>query len=71
MDLTLAYNLGAGIHDWKVRRSLNFSDHNTISYKVATEILELPATTPWAKANWVLFEAELEKQDRNQIQTKD
>ena len=69
IDLTLTCNLGAGIHDWKVSRSLNFSDHNTISYTVATEILELPPTRPWAKTDWGLFEAELEKHEWNQTQT--
>ena len=42
------------IHDGRVNKSLNFSDHNIISYNIAAEILELPATRPWAKADWYL-----------------
>ena len=56
IDLTLTCNLGAGITNWKVSRALNFSDHNTISYKIATEIIQMPATRAWAKADWVTFE---------------
>lgn len=59
IDLTLTCNLGAGIQDWRVNKSLNFSDHNTITYTIATDILELPPTRPWAKANWTTFETEL------------
>ena len=60
IDLTLTCNLGAGILDWKVSRSLNFSDHNTISFNITAEILELPAIRPWDKADWSTFEKELE-----------
>ena len=63
IDITLTCNLGAGILDWKVNRTLNFSIHNTITFNVATEILELPATRPWAKAGWDQFERELEDQN--------
>ena len=63
IDLTLTCNLGAGIQNWKVNKSLNFSDHNTITYTMATDILELPPTRPWAKADWTLFEAELAEHD--------
>ena len=63
IDLTLTCNLGVGILDWKVSRALNLSDHNTISFNIATEILELPATRPWAKADWDTFEKELEAHD--------
>ena len=68
-DLILTCNLGTGIHGWKVGRSLSFSDHNTISYTVATEILELPPIRPWAKSDWGLFEEELEKHEWNHTKT--
>ena len=63
IDLTLTCNLGAGIFDWKVSRVLNFSDHNTISYNVATEIMKLPPSRPWAKTDWSIFERELDEQE--------
>ena len=63
IDLTLTCNLGAGILDWKVNRTLNFSDHNTISFNIAAETLELPAVRPWAKADWDIFEKELEEHE--------
>ena len=63
IDLTLTCNLGAGINNWKVSKTLNFSDHNTISYKIATEIIQMPATRAWAKADWTTFERRLEEQD--------
>ena len=60
IDLTLTCNLGAAILDWKVSRTLNFSDHNTIKYNIAAELVELPAARPWAKGDWDKFEKELE-----------
>ena len=63
IDLTLTCYLEAGILDWKVNRALNFSDHNTISFTIAAEILELPPGRPWAKADWDTFEKELEEHD--------
>ena len=63
IDLTLTCNLGAGILDWRVSRALNFSDHNTITFNIATEFLEMPPTRPWAKADWLTFEKELEDQE--------
>ena len=51
IDLTLTCNLGAGILDWRVKRTLNFSDHNTITFNIAAEVLELPPSRPWAKAD--------------------
>ena len=63
IDLTLTCNLGAGIINWRVSKALNFSDHNTITYNVAMEILELPPTRPWAKADWKTFEKKLEEHD--------
>ena len=61
IDLTLTCNLGAGILNWKVSKGLNFSDHNTIKYNIATELLDLPPTRPWAKADWVTFRDKLEE----------
>ena len=61
--MQLTCNLGAGILDWKVSRKINFSDHNTISFNIAKEILELPATRSLAKADWDKFERELEDHD--------
>ena len=63
IDLTLTCSLGAGILNWKVSKALNFSDHNTINFDIATEILEMPATRPWTKADWDIFERELEAHD--------
>ena len=63
IDLTLTCNLGAGIFDWKVSKALNFSDHNTIRYTIASEILELPPVRPWAKADWITFESELDQHE--------
>ena len=62
IDLTLSCNLGAGLLDWRVKRSLNFSDHNTITFSIAAEVIELLATRPWAKADWDQFERELDEQ---------
>ena len=55
IDLTLTCNLGAGILNWKVSKGLNFSDHNTIKFSIAAELLKLPPTRSWAKADWVTF----------------
>ena len=61
IDLTLTCNIGAGIRNWRVLKGLNFSDHNTIRFEIASEILELPPRRIWEKTDWIAFTAELEK----------
>ena len=61
INLTLTCNLGGGIRNWRIIKGQNFSDHNTIRFEIASEILELPSRRKWDKTDWITFTAELEK----------
>ena len=39
---------------------MNHSDHNTIKFKLETEMETIPVHRPWSKADWTTFKKELE-----------
>ena len=47
----------------KVHKELNHSDHNTIKFKLETEMETIPVHRPWNKADWLTFKAELEQKE--------
>jgi ribonuclease HI len=55
IDLTLTRGLKLKIEDWKVCRSDNHSDHNTIKFQLCDEIIELPSVRPWDRMDWSKF----------------
>jgi hypothetical protein len=61
IDLTLSRGLKLQINGWKVCKADNHSDHHTIKYQLLDEILELPPTRPWDKADWAMFSTEVSK----------
>ena len=61
IDLTLTRGLALGIKKWRVCRQANHSDHNTIKFSLEDTVITLPPHRPWGKADWGLFENEIEK----------
>ena len=56
IDLTLSRDLGSPVSDWKVDRSYNASDHNSISFTIppSTEQV-IKQIRPWGSAKWDNF----------------
>ena len=52
-----------GLKEWKVHKELNHSDHNTIKFKLETEMETIPVHRPWNKADWTTFKKELENKE--------
>ena len=50
IDITLSWNLKTGLTNWKVHKEFNHSDHNTIKFKLETEMETIPVHRPWNKA---------------------
>ena len=61
IDATLSRHLHRAIKGWEVDRSYNGSDHNTIAFRVETDVIEIPAIWQWHKADWKMFEDEMIK----------
>ena len=61
IDITLTKRMTAGIMNWTVDTAENFTDHNTITFNIATETITLPPTRNWNKADWTIFKDELQK----------
>ena len=63
IDITISSRLPVAIHDWRVCRDYNGSDHNTIQFTLEADILELPPVRNYGKADWLEFTYELSKYD--------
>ena len=61
IDVTMSSRLPLKIDNWRVNRTFNGSDHNTILYQLKTDIIELPPYRDYSRADWSLFKNELEK----------
>ena len=55
IDVTLSYRLTNSIENWRVLRSYNGTDHNTIHYNIKGMKFELPARRLYNKADWNSF----------------
>ena len=56
VDLTLSYKLPFPIQEWKVHdHEMNYSDHNTITYKTTNLDLLIPSFRPWHQIDWEKF----------------
>lgn len=64
-EYTYNCQLGKSVIDLTLTcsKALNFSDHNTISYTIAAKIIQLPPSRNWHKADWGIFEKELNGHD--------
>ena len=49
------------VDNWKVNRSYNGSDHNTIQFQLVIDTIELPEHRNYDKADWVQFSEELKQ----------
>ena len=61
IDVTLSRDLHFVVDDWRVDRSYNASDHNTILFKCAPIETTTQMIRPWSKADWPLFTNELKQ----------
>ena len=61
LDITLTGRLSVSIMDWNVCQQENGSDHNTILYNLSTSTTKIEPQWLWNKANWDLFQNELDK----------
>ena len=59
IDITLSYDLRQSIAAWQADTSENFSDHNTIKYRIETQTVEIPPHRKWEQADWESFYNEL------------
>ena len=60
IDITLSYNLKTPISHWQVHDNINnYSDHNTISYKINSTPLKPTFYRPWDKCDWTAFHSDL------------
>ena len=59
IDITLSARLNASILDWEVIRENNYTDHNTIKFKINTETVTIPPCRKWHKADWKVFTTDL------------
>ena len=63
IDVTLTRDLHFEIQDWRVDRSYNASDHNTIRFEAPETLVERTEVRPWSKADWNAFKEHLAKAD--------
>ena len=59
IDITLSAGLSLSVTNWRVDKSLNFSDHNSIVFELQTEMITPKPRRPWHKADWNVFKQEL------------
>ena len=59
IDVTLSSRLPLKLENWRVNRSFNGSDHNTIHYQLVTDTIEIPSHRDYATADWNSFTHEL------------
>ena len=55
IDCTLSRNLNTTIIDWHVNQDYNGSDHNTIFFSISHDLVKLPRTWKWHRADWNKF----------------
>ena len=55
IDVTLTARLSVTVKNWRVSTNPNFSDHNTIKYKLNIEQEDIPPTRKWVKMDWNEF----------------
>ena len=55
IDITLSHRLPYTLENWRVLRSYNGTDHNTIQYSLKGMEIEIPAHRMYHKANWDQF----------------
>ena len=60
IDITLSANLSVSVTNWTVTKENNFTDHNTITFKLRIDQITLPACRKWDKTNWEIFKKELD-----------
>ena len=61
INITLNYNLKWKLSQWRVLRSYNGTDHNTIHFKLEQAMIHIPEYRNYDKANWETFKHELSK----------
>ena len=59
IDITPSYDLRQAISSWQVDMNENFSDHNTIKFKLESQTVEMPPHNKWATTDWKTFQREL------------
>ena len=63
IDIALSRNLKLKIEDWKVCKTYNHSDHNTVRYNIKTDIIEIKPHRQYDTADWDSFKAALQQYD--------
>ena len=63
IDVTLSRDLHFNLLNWRVDRSYNASDHNTIFFDTEETHIEKKMIRPWSKADWPCFNQYLAKAD--------
>ena len=63
IDVTLSRGLHFEITAWRVDRSYNASDHNTIKFEATSTPTTQTTIRPWSKANWGAFRDALQQAD--------
>ena len=61
IDVTLTRNLHQSILNWEVCNAYNASDHNTVTYDLKQDLIKIPKTWKWHKADWDVFHTEMLK----------
>ena len=52
IDVTMSSRLPMRVDNWRVNRSFNGSDHNTIQFQLVIDKIELPEHRNYDKADW-------------------
>ena len=63
IDVTLTKDLHFQIENWRVDRSYNASDHNTIRFEAIASPNQTTKLRPWSKADWTTFTSSLTEAD--------
>ena len=63
IDVTLARDLHFELSNWRVDRSYNASDHNTIRFEAPPTPTEPQEIRPWSSADWRAFSSALSDAD--------
>ena len=63
IDITCSFRLPTRISDWRVLRSYNGTDHNSIHYTLEQAKIMIPACRLYKKANWDTFKEVLRTAD--------
>ena len=63
IDVTLTRDVRHEVNNWRVDRSYNGSDHNTIRFEITTNPSPKTTIRPWSKADWATFSDYLKRAD--------